>query len=77
MFLYNKVLLFSKDALKSKEEIENEIFETKKKIIRRRKMAVINRILKFKNVDRSFYNELKSSIFYFLYIVVFVVLIVL
>jgi hypothetical protein len=77
VFLYNKVLLFSKDALKSKEEIENEIFETKKKIIRRRKMAVINRILKFKNVDRSFYNELKSSIFYFLYIVVFVVLIVL
>ena len=77
MFLYNKVLLFSKDALKSKEEIENEIFETKKKIIRRRKMDVINRILKFKNVDRSFYNELKSSVFYFLYIVVFVVLIVL
>ena len=52
-FLYNKVQLFGKKEMKTKEKYEEEILQNKKKILRKKKIDIINRILKFKTVDAS------------------------
>eukprot|EP00347_Sterkiella_histriomuscorum_P016539 403352808 len=72
-----KQQLFGKKEMKTKEKYEEEILQNKKKILRKKKIDIINRILKFKTVDASDLQDLKQATIYFFYIIIFVTLILL
>ena len=59
----------------TKEMIEKEIYQNKKNIIKTRKMEILKRFANFKRVDKKLFKKFKGSIYYSIYIMIFVSLI--
>ena len=61
--------------MQTKEDIEKEIFENKKKIIKQKKIDILRRINNFKSGNNKLYSEFKKSFGYFIYIIISVTVI--
>jgi len=61
----------------TKEKFEADVLKFKRQIIKRRKMEVAHRLLKFKTTNEEDYRDFKQAIIYFFFIVGYVSLILL
>ncbi|CDW82454.1 ryanodine-inositol-triphosphate receptor ca2 channel (rir-) family protein [Stylonychia lemnae] len=76
-FLFNKVQLFGQTEMQTKEKYEEEVELNKRKILQKKKIDIIKRIVKFKTVDKSDFDDLKQAMIYFVFIIIYVAVVLL